>query len=110
VSAISEKNLDKALSTIQTAQKENIDIAVFLKLILRSARAILLLRFGAGKIVEGELSEKEFKFLSALAESDKVFSSQVLIELLTALELTTGAHIASLPLELALVNIIREGK
>ena len=91
---------------IRTAQKENIDISVFLKLILRSARAILLLRFGAGHIVRDELSEKEFAFLDKLAKSDTVFSSQVLTELLTALDLTPGAHIASLPLELALVNII----
>jgi DNA polymerase-3 subunit gamma/tau len=106
ISAISEKDLDKALLAVRTAQKENIDISVFLKLILRSARAILLLRFGAGNIVKDELSEKEFAFLSKLAQSDTVFSSQILVELLTALELTTGAHIASLPLELALVNII----
>lgn len=108
ISAISEKDLGKALLAIRTAQKENIDISVFLKLILRSARTVLLLRFGAGNIIKDELSEKEFAFLEKLAESDKVFSSQVLIELLTALELTTGAHIASLPLELALVNIIGE--
>ena len=110
VSAISEKDLDKALSAVRTAQKENIDISVFLKLILRSARAILLLRFGAGNIVRDELSEKEFTFLDKLATDDKVFSSQVLVELLTALELSTGAHIASLPLELALVNIIVQNK
>jgi hypothetical protein len=91
---------------VEVAQKENIDISVFFKLILRSARAILLLRFGAGHIVKGELSEKEFVFLSSLADSDKVFTSQTIVELLTALELTTGAHIASLSLELALVDII----
>jgi len=106
ISAISEKNLDKALSVVKVAQKENIDMSVFLKLILRSARAILLLRFGAGNIVRDELSEKEFAFLDNLAKTDTVFSSQVLVELLTALDLATGAHIASLPLELALVNII----
>jgi DNA polymerase III subunit gamma/tau len=102
--------LGRALSAVHTAQKENIDMSVFLKLILRSARAILLLRFGAGNIVRDELSEKEFTQLSKLAETDKVFSSQVLVELLSALELTAGAHITSLPLELALVNIVGEKK
>lgn len=102
--------LGRAISAVHTAQKENIDMSVFLKLILRSARAILLMRFGAGNIVRDELSEKEFAFLDNLAKSDTVFSSQVLVELLAALDLTTGAHIASLPLELALVNIIGENK
>jgi DNA polymerase-3 subunit gamma/tau len=110
ISAISEKDLAKALSAVRTAQKENIEISVFLKLILRSARAVLLLRFGAGNIVKDELSEKEFAFLSDLSATDKVFSSQVLVDLLSALEQISGAYISSLPLELALVNIIGDKK
>ncbi len=106
ISAISKSDLDKALSAVRLAQKENIDMSVFLKLILRLARAVLLLRFGAGHIVKDELSEKEFKFLSDFAKTDQIFSSQILIELLTALGETTSANISSLPLELALINII----
>jgi DNA polymerase-3 subunit gamma/tau len=106
ISAISAKNLGTALSAVHSAKKENLDMSVFLKLILRSARAILLLRFDAGNVIKNELSEIEFAFLSDLAKTDKVFSSQVLVELLTALELTASAHIPSLPLELALINII----
>ena len=106
ISAISAKNLGTALSAVHSAKKENLDMSVFLKLILRSARAILLLRFDAGNVIKNELSEIEFAFLSDLAKTDKIFSSQVLVELLNALELTTSAHIPSLPLELALINII----
>jgi DNA polymerase-3 subunit gamma/tau len=110
LTAISAGDLQKGLSAVHAAQKENIDMSVFLKLILHSARAVLLVRFGAENVVKGDLSEPEFAFVSRLAETDQNFSSQVLVELLTALEQTTGAYISSLPLELALVNIIGQNK
>lgn len=108
IHAISEKDLKKGLSAVNDAKKENIDMTVFIKLILHVSRAILLFRFGAEGIVKNDLSEMEYDFVSDLAKKDTVFSSKVLVELLNALDQTTGAYIASLPLELALVNIIRE--
>lgn len=104
--AISKRDLQKGLSAIHTAREENIDMLVFLKLVLHGARVVLLVRFGAGAIVRDDISEAEYTFISKLAETDKVFSSGVLVELLTALENTTGAYIPSLPIELALVSII----
>lgn len=110
ISGISEGDLEKCLSAVASAKKENIDMSVFLKLILHTARAVLLFRFGASNIVRGDLSENEFAFISKLAENDKNFSSKVLVELLSALERTTGAYISSLPLELALISIVDGGK
>ncbi len=107
VEAIAEKNLAKGLETIKKAVSQNIDMSVFLKLILHTARAVLLVRFGATNIVKDDLSEKEFNFVSSLSKTDN-FSSRTLVELLTAYEKTTGAYIPSLPLELALVNLINE--
>ena len=106
VFAIAEKNLEKGLMAIKQATDQNVDMNVFLKLILHTVRAVLLVRFGGGVTVEADLSEKEFAFVSDLAKKSDVFSSQTLLELLTALENTSGAYIPSLPLELALVNII----
>ena len=106
LSSIVEKNLTLGLSTVKKAVSQNIDISVFLKLILHTTRAVLLVRFGADNIVKDDLSEKEFDFVSNLAKKADSFSSQTLIELLTAYERTTGAYIPQLPLELALVNII----
>ncbi len=40
ISAISKSDLDKALSAVRLAQKENIDMSVFLKLILRLGLAV----------------------------------------------------------------------
>ena len=124
-SAIADKNLQLGLSTVKKAVSQNIDMSVFLKLILHTTRAVLLIRFGAPNVVKNDLSEKEFKFVSdlalnppkdrsgdrssnGLAKTRENLSSQTLVELLTAYEKTTGAYISSLPLELALINIIGE--
>ena len=107
VSAIANKDLDLGLTTIKTATSQNIDMSVFLKLILHTVRAVLLVRFGAPKVVRDDLSEKEFDFVSESAKQDGAFSSATLLELLTAYEQTTGAYIPSLPLELAMINIIK---
>jgi DNA polymerase-3 subunit gamma/tau len=110
VSAIADKDIKAGLSSVRKAVEQNIDMSVFQKLILHTARAVLLVRFGVGDLVRDDFSEKEFEFVSGLAKKEGAFSSQTLVELLTAYERTTGAYIPQLPLELALVNIIGENK
>lgn len=112
VESIANKDLSLGLANVKKAVSQNIDMSVFLKLILQTTRAVLLVRFGAGNSVKDELSEKEFSFVSEMAKKDPPtgqaggsFSSSTLIELLTAYERTGGAYISSLPLELALINI-----
>ncbi len=107
ITSISTKDLDLGLGAVRKAANQNIDMSVFLRLILHTARAVLLVRFGETSMVKEDLSEKEFEFVSNISKTDTVFSSTVLIELLTALERTTGAYIQSLPLELALVSIAK---
>ncbi|MDQ5948955.1 MAG: polymerase subunit gamma/tau [Patescibacteria group bacterium] len=106
VSAIAERDLNRGLSAVKTAQSQNIDMSVFLKLILHTTRAVLLVRFGAPAVVRDELSLSEFAFVEQTAQKSGSLSSHTLLELLTAYERTTGAYIPSLPLELALIAII----
>ncbi len=105
LSAISKKDLGLCLETVKKAVSQNIDMSVFLKLILHTTRAVMFVRLGVESLVKDDLSEKEFQFVSELAKTGENFSSQTLIELLTAYERTSGAYISQLPLELALVNI-----
>lgn len=107
VSAIAENNLSSALSVVKDAVSQNIDISVFLKLILHITRAVMLLSFGEESIVKNELSSNQFDFAKEMSKSKDRFSSSVLVELLTAYENIKGAYIPSLPLEIALVNIIK---
>jgi DNA polymerase III subunit gamma/tau len=107
VESIAKKDLSLGLSNIKKAVSQNIDMSVFLKLILQTTRAVLLVRFGATASIKDELSEKEFSFVSEMAKEEGSFTSAVLVELLTAYERTSGAYISSLPLELALINITK---
>lgn len=106
VESIANKDLSLGLASIKKAVSQNIDMSVFLKLILQTTRAVLLVRFGANNSVKDELSEKEFSFVNEMSKKDGAFTSSVLVELLTAYERTGGAYIAQLPLELAIINII----
>jgi DNA polymerase III subunit gamma/tau len=99
VSSISEKNLANALGAVEKATNQNVDMAVFLKLILQLVRAILLIRFGGENIIKSTISEKEYDFAKKMANQNTSFNSEILSELLTA-------YIQSLPLELALIKII----
>ncbi|MEQ1499886.1 MAG: DNA polymerase III subunit gamma/tau [Parcubacteria group bacterium] len=106
VTSIANKDLVLGLSAVKKAVSQNVDMNVFLKLILQTTRAVMLVRFGSASSVKDDLSEKEFDFISSLAKGSAEFSSGILVELLTAYERTTGSYISQLPLELALVNII----
>lgn len=107
VESIVNKNLNLGLETVKKAVGQNIDMTVFIKLVLHTVRAVMLVRFGADSLVKEELSVKEFEFVKGLASGDGQLSSNVLVELLTALEKTSGSYITQLPLELALVNLSR---
>ncbi|HEY0220701.1 MAG TPA: DNA polymerase III subunit gamma/tau [Candidatus Paceibacterota bacterium] len=105
LTAISKKDLPYALNSVRVAVSQNIDIGVFLKLLIGSCRQVLLIRFGVGGMVKEKVTPKEFDYLAELSKSE-VFSSKLLVELLTALEGTKQSHISELPLELALINIL----
>lgn len=110
VEGISNKDIELALSSVKKAVTQNIDMSVFLKLILQTTRAVLLVRFGASNSIKDELSEKEFSFVCEMAKKEGSFNSTTLVELLTAYERVSGSYIPQLPLELALVKITKEGK
>lgn len=107
ITSISKKDLNLGLSTVKSAVSQNIDMSVFLKLILHSSRAVMLVRFGAENIIKDDLSEKEFEFIKEIVKEDTNFTSGTLIELLNAYEKISGSYIPSLPLELALVNLCK---
>lgn len=110
LSALSESDLNKGLQTVNRAVAENIDIKTFLKLILQRMRFVLLLRLKAGldAEIERELKREDFEFLKKLAEENsQKINSHTLLELLDAYQKIGSSSIAQLPLELALVKILK---
>lgn len=111
VSAIAEKDIEKGLSAIREASESNLDMGVLLKLLLQKMRAVLLIRFGAEGTVKADFSSDDFVFISGIAKDKQGdIGSDTLIELLNAYTQISRAYIPSLPLELALINIISKNK
>ena len=111
ISGIVEKDINKSLSSVRKASENNIDMSVFLKLVLRSLRAILLLRFaGSGEMkdsIKEEFTEEGFSFLSGIAANkDSNINSQTIKELLISSDELRFASISELPIELALIKLI----
>ncbi len=109
VGAIENKDLQKGLMAVRKASEENIDMSVFLKLLLERMRTILLLRFAKDmeKELEEEQTEGDFKFLKEIAlNKSSNINSGTLSELLTAAGETTYSGVPELPLELALIKLI----
>jgi len=108
--AISEKDLEKGLKSIEIAVKNNLNIQTLIKLVLYKMRAILLLRFskGADKVFESEFSETDFSFLKELSqEKNSNVNSNVISELINVSLQTKSSYISQLPLELMLIKLTK---
>lgn len=109
ISAVASRNLEDALVVVRSISEQGIDVRVFLKLVLRKLRFILLLRH-APRLVEtikNELSEDDFSFLSVLARSkDSLVNDVVLLAFLDAYDQMGRSSVPELPLELALVKLL----
>lgn len=103
---ISEQNTEKAIGGVARASKDNIDMQVFLKMILRSLRFILLLRFAKDmkEMVVGETSEEEFEKLFELSKTAKNVNSKTLLAFLEAQSREAHASIPELPIEIAVID------
>ncbi len=104
-----EDCLSTALKTIHVARAQNVDMKTYLKLILHKVRFLLLLRYAKelAPTIKEEVSEADYTFLKTLADKEKLtISSKTLLELLTAYDHITNAHLPELPLELAAIKLL----
>lgn len=109
---ISEQKTEKGIGAVREASEENADMAVFLKMILRSLRFVLLLRFAPDmkNLVVDETGEEEYERLSVIAKTAKNINSKTLLNFLEAYSRQTYASIPELPIELAIIDSCENGK
>ncbi len=110
ISAIADKNLEDGIMSVQKASGENLDMKLYLKLIIQKFRMAIILKY-APKLEEemmGSLSAADLDFLKELVKKDKIgmLRSQQLSVLLEAYQNIDRAFVSELPLELALIEII----
>lgn len=106
IEGVAEGDVKKGLEAVRQASLENIDMKVFLQMLLRSLRFVLLLRFSPEMktLVTDETGEEEFEKLSALAKTAKNVNSKTLICFLDAFARGPHSSIPELPIELAIID------
>lgn len=104
--SIANKDSEKGLEAVKKASQENADMAIFLKMILRSLRFVLLLRFSkeTKKMIIDETGEEEFERLETIAKTAKDLNSKTLLSFLDASSRQAYSSIPELPIELAIID------
>ncbi len=113
ITALLEKSAERGLEIIQTAVDENLDIKMFLKLILRDLRSMLLLRLSPAmkKQMEEILGDREFKFVDANKNAPKPGELENALKILLDIyEVRGRSYLPQLPLELAFLKIIGQNQ
>ncbi len=109
--AVSERDFAKGAEALHIMSETIGDMKIFLDLVVRKVRFVLMLRFASTMHadVRANCSEQDFSFLEKLAkEAGKTLASKELMILLGAYADLRTAAIPTLPLELALLRIIGE--
>ena len=113
VSALSEGNADKALSAIRKTEKQSVDMALYLSLVLEQVRTMLLVRFAPElrKEIAEELGTDAYATVEKVAQTkDSRLTHQSLKVLLDATERMRFSPVPSLPLELAVFELLGQDK
>lgn len=112
IAALAARDEVRGLTVINEVLKENVEMRVYLKLILEKLRYILLLRFAPelNRELEADVSPDDFVFLKTLAvQSPSAISPATLLLLLSAYDdVSRRSYLPQLPLELALMRIARQ--
>jgi DNA polymerase-3 subunit gamma/tau len=115
IEALSLKNLDNCISSLNQATQSNVDVKTFLRLALHKIRLVMLLKNASSlrEVIKEEVGEDEFKFLDELTKTaDSGINSKNLSVLLGAYELSNRSYIPEFPIELALADMFgdKEGE
>ncbi len=107
--ALVDGSVDDAVRAISAANESGVDIKVFAKILISNMRIGLLLRYAPDtrdEILKSvSESDKEF-FQEVLQEKRGIFTSKTLVTLLDAYLKIDSSFVKSLPLELAIIEIL----
>lgn len=113
LNAIAHKDIERGFIVIKKASEQNIEMQVYLKMILSKLRYALMLRYApkTRQDIEKVISEHDMVYITELISTKPEYiSSNTLSILLDAYQILKNAVISELPLELAIVKILNEGK
>ena len=113
LNALESSDLNRGFLAINLALTQNIDMNVYLKMILAKLRFTLMLRYAPSTkgYIETMVSARDLEYMKNLIVSKpEHISSSSLSILLEAYQSQKNAIISSLPLELALIKILNAEK
>lgn len=109
IDGISSNDSEKCLGSILKAVEQNIDMKIFISLVLTKIRASLLFRYS--KSVKNKLEESftdiDLKKIEEWKDSTEI-NSNVLQKILDAYILTGNTYLPQIPLELAVIEICHD--
>ena len=108
--ALNEENPEKALLALRAVTSDNIDVGVFLKLVISKLRAVMLLRFAPEmkESLADDFTVEDFKFLTNFPPNRTIKLSDVLMALLNAHAGSQKSFIRELPVELAIAKLFEK--
>ena len=109
LNALASEDIEKGFEAVRAASAQNMDMALYQKMILSKLRYALMLRYAPAtkKSIADQVSDRDMDFLLKLtADKPKHISSATLSILLECYQSQRNAVISELPLELALVKIL----
>lgn len=111
IAGIATANAEQALGALTTAGEAGVSMKTFATLVLEKYRIALLIRNAplAAQRFQDHVSEEDWKALEKLAKTS-TFTPASLIELLKAYDMIGRTYIDSLPLELAVMQIVGQNK
>ena len=107
--ALLTSDIDKGFLAIEKAVNQNIDMNIYIKMILYKLRFALMLRYVPSKkrAIEEMVSDSDLEYLTKIISTKpEHISSRTLLILLEAYQSLRTAVISELPLELALIKIL----
>jgi DNA polymerase III subunit gamma/tau len=106
IDAISIKDSDKALELISKAVSQNIDIKIFISLILAKIRSVLILRYSASSIknLKESYTVEEIEKIKKWS-TEKTIDSRVLSKILESYLMVGVSYLPQIPLEIAIIEI-----
>jgi len=113
LNALATNDIEKGFASIERAVSQNIEMEVYIKMILYKLRYALMLRFvpSTRESIKSVISERDLEYLEKLISGKPEYiSSATLSILLEAYQSLRNSVISQLPLELALVKILNVEK
>jgi DNA polymerase-3 subunit gamma/tau len=110
ISSIAYGEKEKALKVILTVKENNISIKTFVSILLERVRIVLILKNAPNlaKELKDQVSEDDWSAIEAIAKDEKSrITSGVLKTLLEVYDSTGNAYIDSIPLELAVIDLVK---